>query len=79
MNKKLIKDPAGWHFQHKWLQDEKFVEYIEKQIDEFFEINTTQTTACIKWEAFKAFIKGHIIQVQNLGRFEKRECNWNIK
>ena len=39
----------------------QFVKYIGKQIDEFFEMNTTQTSACIKWEAFKAFLSGHII------------------
>lgn len=58
---KLRKDPPRWQFQHKWLQDEKFVKYLGRQIDDFFQINTTQTTACIKWEAFKAFLRGHII------------------
>lgn len=58
---KLLRDPPRWHFQHKWLQDEDLVKYLEKQIDEYFQINTTQTTACVKWEAVKAFLRGHII------------------
>lgn len=58
---RLTKDPPRWRFQHKWLQDEDFVKYIASQIDMFFEINTTQTCACTKWEAFKAFIRGHMI------------------
>lgn len=61
MDDKLTKDRPRWRFQHKWLQDEDFVKYIENQIDMFFEINTTQTSAYIKWEAFKAFIRGHMI------------------
>ena len=61
VDKKLMKDPPRWNFQHKWLKDEEFIKYIGKQIDEFFEMNTTQTSACIKWEAFKAFLSGHII------------------
>ena len=34
--------------------------YIEKQIKEFFEINTTQTSAYIKCEEFKVFLRGRI-------------------
>lgn len=59
---RLTKDPPRWRFQHKWLQDEEFLKYIEKQIEEFFKINTAQTTACIRWEAFKAYLRGHIIR-----------------
>lgn len=44
----------------RWRFGERFGE-IYKQIDEYFQINTTQTTACVKWEAFKAFLRGHII------------------
>lgn len=58
---KLKREPPRWQFQHKWLQDEDLVKYLSKQIDDFFKINTTQTTACTKWEAFKAFFRGHII------------------
>ena len=58
---RLTKDPPRRCFQHKWLQDKEFVKYAGKQIEEFFKINTTQTTACIRWEAFKAFLRGHII------------------
>lgn len=32
-----------------------------KQIDLYFEINKSETSACIRWEAIKAFIQGHII------------------
>ena len=58
---RLTKDPPRWCLQHKWLQVKEFVKYIGKLIEEFFKINTTQTTACIRWEAFKAFLRGHII------------------
>lgn len=58
---KLTCDPPRWRFQHKWLQDEEFVKYIGHQIEEFFQINTNQTSACVRWDAFKAFLRGHII------------------
>ncbi len=29
----------------------------------FFDINTTQTSASIRWEAFKVFIRGVILSV----------------
>lgn len=57
----IYSDPPRWRFQHKWLQDEEFIIYIGKQIDEFFKINTNQTSTSIKWEAFKAYLRGHII------------------
>uniref|UniRef100_A0A096LX15 Reverse transcriptase domain-containing protein n=1 Tax=Poecilia formosa TaxID=48698 RepID=A0A096LX15_POEFO len=57
----LKRDPPRWQFQHKWLQDKNFVKYLGKQIDEFFQFNTSETTACTKWEAFKAYLRGHII------------------
>lgn len=83
MDKKITKDPARWHFQHKWLQDENFVKNIGKQIDEFFEINTTQTAAGIKWEAFKAFIRGHIISytgsISKKAREERVQLEHKIK
>lgn len=31
------------------------------KIDEYFSINTTQTTARVKWDAFKACLRGYII------------------
>lgn len=77
VDKKLTKDPSRWHFQHKWLQDEEFVKYIGKQIDEFFEINTTQISACTKWGAFKAFLRGHIISYT--GSKSKKTCEERLQ
>ena len=57
----LVNSPPRWRFHIKWLQDPAFIDYIGKQIDMFFEINTTQTSACTRWEAFKAFLRGQII------------------
>lgn len=31
------------------------------KLDEYFTINTNQTTASVKWEAFKAYLRGEII------------------
>lgn len=32
-----------------------------KPIDDFFCFNTDQTSGCIKWDGFKAFLRGQII------------------
>ena len=57
----LMADPPKWRFQQKWLLDTSFLEYIGQQIDFYFSINTNETSACTRWEAFKAFIRGQII------------------
>ena len=83
MDKKLTIDPARWHFHHNCLQDEEFVEYIGKQIEEFFDHNTTQTSASIRWEAFKAFLRGHIISYtgskSKRARVERVQLEYKIK
>lgn len=72
VDKKLTRNSFRWNFQHKWLQDQEFIKYIERQIDEFFTINTTQTSASIRWEAFKVFLRGHIISYT--GSKSKKMC-----
>lgn len=57
----LARDPPRWKFNQKWLQDEAFIKYVGAEIDNYFKDNTMQTTACIKWDVFKAFLRGHII------------------
>lgn len=80
---KITRDPPRWRFHHKWLQDEDFVKYIGQQIDEFFQINTNQTSACVKWDAFKAFLRGHIISFtgrkSKKARIERLELETKIK
>ena len=57
----LRRDPPKWKFQPKWLQDPVLMEFLDKQIDLYFQVNTTETSACTRWEAFKAFLRGQII------------------
>lgn len=54
-------DPPKWKFQQKWLQDPDLIKFLEKQIDEYLLFNTNETSASIRWEAFKAFLRGQII------------------
>lgn len=61
LDTKLVNSPPRWRFHIKWLQDPAFIDFVGNQIDMFFEFNTTQTSACTKWEAFKAFLRGQII------------------
>lgn len=58
---KLVSDPPRWRFQPGWLMDPTFIDFLDKQINLYFECNTSQTSASIRWEAFKAFIRGQII------------------
>uniref|UniRef100_A0A8C6SR27 Reverse transcriptase domain-containing protein n=1 Tax=Neogobius melanostomus TaxID=47308 RepID=A0A8C6SR27_9GOBI len=44
-----------------WLQNQEFVKYVENKIDIYFETNIDQTNASVRWEAFKAYIRGEII------------------
>lgn len=41
--------------------DSAFVDYLNKQTEVYFECNTSETSASIRWEVFKAFIRGQII------------------
>lgn len=56
-----IKQFSRWRLQIQFLKDPTFVKYIGKCIDNYFELNTNETTAGIRWEAFKAYIRGEII------------------
>ncbi len=60
---KLLGNPPKWRFHPKWLLDDQFNKQIKQQIDMYFDINTTQTSASIRWEAFKVFIRGVILSV----------------
>lgn len=58
---KALSSPPRFRFQSRWLQCPDFVKFLDQKIDEYFLINTNQTSASIKWEAFKAFLRGEII------------------
>lgn len=57
----LKKDPPKWRLQQKWLRDPDLISFLEAQTDLYFTVNTSETTASTRWEAFKAFIRGQII------------------
>lgn len=58
---KLQQSPPNWRLQVRWLKNPEFVKYVEDKIDIHFQINTYQTNARIRWEAFKAYHRGQII------------------
>ena len=60
-DKDLAQGSRRWRLQPKWLNDPKFLKYVGEQIDVFFFVNKEETSASIRWEAFKAFIRGQII------------------
>uniref|UniRef100_A0A3B5R0Z3 Reverse transcriptase domain-containing protein n=1 Tax=Xiphophorus maculatus TaxID=8083 RepID=A0A3B5R0Z3_XIPMA len=58
---KIDQGMKRWRMQTLLLKDSKFVTFIETCIDQYFEMNKDETTASIRWEAFKAYIRGEII------------------
>lgn len=58
---KFVYNPPSWRLQVRWLQDPEVVKYVGTKIDSYFELNTFQTSASTRWEAFKAYIRGEII------------------
>lgn len=55
------KGPSVWRLSPRWLQDNEFWKCVGGNIDVYFKINTDQTSASIRWEAFKAYIRGLMI------------------
>lgn len=57
----FIHNPKRWRFPTELLQDAEFIKFAEERINNYFKINLNQTDACVRWEAFKAYIRGEII------------------
>lgn len=60
---RLVKDARIWRCKQKWLLDPGFVSFLDEQISFYFETNTTETSASVRWDAFKAYIRGQIISI----------------
>ena len=56
-----VKGKTLWRLKPQWLQNPKFLDYVGQNIDDYFQLNTTETSASIRWEAFKAFIRGQMM------------------
>lgn len=56
-----VKGKRLWRLRPQWLQNPKFLDYVGQNIDDYFELNTTETSASVRWEAFKAFIRGQMM------------------
>lgn len=57
----VVKGTSRWRFHPRWLSDSNFLQFLEAQIELFFSTNTNETSAIVRWEAFKAYIRGMII------------------
>lgn len=57
----LYKESQTTKSSPRWLQNSEFIKFVGEQIDLYFTINTAQTSAAIRWEAFQAFIRGQMI------------------
>lgn len=59
-----------------FFKNPEFVKYVQDEIDAYFQINTNQTNACIRWEAFKAYIRGQIISfISTQSKKQRTEIN----
>ncbi len=80
---KSLSYSTRWCLQAFWLRDPTFIEFIGTQIDHYFEKNTNQTSATIRWEAFKAFLRGQMISFTSfkhkLCRMEMEQLEKKIK
>lgn len=57
-----VKKSTRWRFNSSLLQDDAFKAMLKTQIDIFIETNVPSSpSAGTTWEAFKAFIRGHVI------------------
>lgn len=72
----LVRDSLWWSLNRKWLRDKEFVKYVGKEIDNYFSVNTTQTSASVTWDAFKAYLRGHIISYTSS---KSREARRNLE
>lgn len=69
----LAPPQRSWRFNSRLLSDDKFVEFINSQIDSFIETNSSPDISySILWDTFKAYIRGQIISYTASDR--KRKC-----
>ena len=72
----LNRRSANWRLHPKWIQDSDFIKFVGEHIDLYFLINTNQTTATIRWEAFKVYIRGQMISFTS-SKFNKFKQTMN--
>lgn len=58
-----MSDIPKWRFKTKWMTDADFVTFLGEQIKYYFEENTIETSRSIRWEVFKTYIRGQIINI----------------
>lgn len=57
----VVRGTPRWRLHPRWLSDSNFLQFLGAQIELFFTTNTDETSAFVRWEAFKAYIRGMII------------------
>lgn len=77
IDSKLHKGSPNCRLNHRWLQNSDFIKFIGAQIDLYFATNIDQTSAIIRWEAFKAFIRGQMISYTSskFNKFKQKMIN----
>jgi len=55
----VVRGTPRWRLHPRWLSDSNFLQFLGAQID--LSTNTDETSATVRWEAFKAYIRGMTI------------------
>lgn len=81
--KAATKGPTIWRLSLRWLHDNEFLKFVGTHIDVYFKVNTTQTSASTRWEAFKANTRGQMISytssISNKKHLKLTELEKDIK
>uniref|UniRef100_A0A671X7A5 Reverse transcriptase domain-containing protein n=1 Tax=Sparus aurata TaxID=8175 RepID=A0A671X7A5_SPAAU len=56
-----LRGQTIWRLKSFWLHNPAFLEFVSSNIVDYFRLNTTETTTAVRWEAFKAFIRGQMM------------------
>ena len=56
-----FKGQVVWRLTPHWMHNPNFLEYVGSNIESYFQLNTTETSTSIRWEAFKAYIGGQMM------------------
>ena len=72
-----------WRLHPKWIQNSNFIRFIGEHIDVYFSVNTNQTSASMRWEALKAYIRGQMISFtsskSNIFKQKMKKLDYKIR
>ena len=79
--KAATKGPTICRLSPRWLHDNEFLKFVGTNIDVYFKVNTTQTSASTRWDAFKAYTQmiSYTSSISNKQHLKLMELEKDIK